>query len=450
MKKALLALALVPVAALIAAPKFIAPQHQEALLDMVANINKAPGYSAELVATQTRWFGSNNTLLLTLDMEQLGYLISDDNLQFELELESTFGPLLFTDQGMFGLFNTQINIAAPTLRNELNWDEQKAFYQMSVQGDTSGNLTLTDSIPVFSSIDNELTFGGYRGQGKITSDTIRYQGIAEKTQLSDAYTTIEANGFGVSVILDAGIDTLLQGGFYNSGTELTLNALNIDNSAMFSGLKIALSTTYDQETDLGNIGIGYFAEAITYDDIAVTDFALVTELNRLSNRFFLDYKAFTEDVLTQNMINSGLYGPILAFVENNIATLLNENPEFNIKELRATFDQGSASASLSSSVVGISDLNLNTLFSPEYWLYHTVAKASIKVDAPLLNNLVERFIANQTGAPASAPYVKDQARMMIQPLVQQGLIRFVDGQAEMQAALEKGLLDVNGTQFPLM
>ena len=450
MKKALFALALVPVAALIAAPKFIAPQHQDALSDIVANINNAPGYSAELVATQTRWFGSNNTLLLTLDMAQFGYPTQEDALQLELELDSQFGPILFADQGVFGLFNTQISVAAPTLRNALSWDETQDFYRLSILGDTSGNLKLMDVIPELRSLDNELTFRGYSGQGEITSDTIRYQGVAEDTQLSNGYTTIKAEDFGVSIDLDAGIETLLQGGFYGSEMTFTLNALEVNDRTKLSGLKVALSTAFDQKTALGNIGIGYFADAVTHQDITVSDLAVVTELNRLSNRFFLDYKAFAENMLAQNTLNHDLYDPLLIFLQENIDTLLSENPEFNITEIRATFPQGRVSASVTSAIVGMENPTLNALLTPEYWLYHTVAKANIKVDAALLNNLVERFIANQTGASASAPHVKERARMMIQPFVQQGFIRFVDGQAETQAVLENGQVDVYGTVFPLM
>ena len=121
MKKTLAVLVFILVAACLIAPKFIAPRHQEKVVELIDNINKTPGYSAKIISTDSAWFGSENKVLFTLNTAQMDPSLQEQNIDIELVLDTHYGPLLFSNQGLFGLYTTTIKI---------DGNEQKKHFEL--------------------------------------------------------------------------------------------------------------------------------------------------------------------------------------------------------------------------------------------------------------------------------------------------------------------------------
>jgi hypothetical protein len=449
-KKTLAVLVFTLVAACIVTPKIIAPTYQEKMADIVSNINNAPGYSAKIVSTNAAWFGAENKVLVSFDTAQIDPALQGEKLEAELVIETHYGPLLFSRNGVFGLYETDIRFVGETLRNELSWDESQPLYQLSVLGGFTGNFKLADTIPALSNPTNTFTFSGYAGKGEMNDKEFIYEGVLNQIDVDDTYSPTKAEGLTVSVELNADLETIMKGGFYDSMMDLSLDKLTLGMGTELSGITIGLSSALDRDTQLGSLEIGYFIKEVAYEGFTVSDLALVTELDNLSNKFFLDYKNFSDSLLAETNSPDSIYGALFVFMQDNIDELLTAKPEFNITDFSGTFSEGSFSASLTSKLADISTPTIDELTIPEFWLYNAIVAANIEADEALVRSLAERFIADKMRAPVTAPEVKQQAQIIIDGLIQQGLMMLENDKYLSEITIEEGQGKIYEMAFPLM
>jgi hypothetical protein len=137
-------------------------------------------------------------------------------------------------------------------------------------------------------------------------------------------------------------------------------------------------------------------------------------------------------------------------MQDNIDELLTAKPEFNITDFSGTFSEGSFSASLTSKLADISTPTIDELTIPEFWLYNAIVAANIEADEALVRSLAERFIADKMRAPVTAPEVKQQAQIIIDGLIQQGLMKLENDKYLSEITIEKGQGKIYEMAFPLM
>lgn len=450
MKKILAVLVFTLVAVCLVAPKFIAPKHQEKIVELISNINKAPGYTANIESTNSAWFGSENKVLVTFDATQFDPTIQDGAIEAEITIDTHYGPLLFSSQGLFGLYKTDIRFAGDNLRDYVDWDEDQPFYELSVLGGFTDNFKIADTIPEFTNPADTVQFSGYAGQGQMSDQGFIYQGNLNQMDVVDGYTPIKAEGFSISIELNADLASIMQGGFYDSTTDLSLEKLNVGGDTEFSGLNIEATSSLDQETQLGNIQVAYLIKNAMIGTFTASDLSFVTELTKLSNKFFMDYKKFSDDVLAESPSSDTSSDALFAFMQNNIGELLAAKPEFNITDFSGTFPKGSFNATLTSKLADIETPTIDELLIPEFWLYNAVVTANIEADEPLIRDFAEQFIASKMRAPVTAPEVKQQALMIINSFVQQGLIQLDDDKYKSEITIEDGQGKIYDSAFPLM
>jgi hypothetical protein len=137
-------------------------------------------------------------------------------------------------------------------------------------------------------------------------------------------------------------------------------------------------------------------------------------------------------------------------MQDNIYELLTAKPEFNITDFSGTFSEGSCSASLTSKLADISTPTIDELTIPEFWLYNAIVAANIEADEALVRSLAERFIADKMRAPVTAPEVKKQAQIIIDGLIQQGLMKLENDKYLSEITIEEGQGKIYEMAFPLM
>lgn len=450
MKKILAVLVFALVAACLVAPKFIAPKHQAKVVELVSNINKAPGYHAAIVTTHSAWFGSENKVQVSFDTTHIDPTIQGGKIEAELIVDTHFGPLLFSKQGVFGWFESTIRLDGEKQRAILLWDENQPLYALSVLSDVTGNIYLADNIPALSNAANTFQFSGYTGQGDITKTGINYQGVLDQLDIVDGYTPVKASGFSLSIELDADLATIMKGGFYDSTTDLSLEQLDIGTDATFSGLNMEMGSSLDKDAQLGSIGLAYLIKDVVYGDFQASDLTLVTELNKLSNQFFIDYKNVSDMLLNDAPVSDDTYAALFDFMQEHLDELLAAKPEFNITDFSGSFPNGRFKATLTSTLADIDTPTMEELSTPEFWLYNMIVNANIEADQALVHSLAEQFVASKIYAPADAPEVKMQTQMIIDGLIQQGLITSEEDQYKSEIHIEDGQGKIYDTEFPLM
>jgi hypothetical protein len=449
-KKILAVLVFTLVAACLVAPKFIAPKHQEKVVELISNLNNAPGYTANILSTNSAWFGSETKVLVTFDTTQVDPTIQDGMLEAEITIDTHYGPVLFSSRGLFGLYNTDIRFAGDKLRHFINWDENQSFYELSVLGGFTGNFKLADTIPAFTNPADTVQFSGYAGKGEMTAQGFTYQSSLDQMDVVDGYTPIKAEGFAISIELNANLASIMKGGFYDSTTDISLEKLNIGSDTEFSGLNIEMGSNLDQETQLGSIQVAHLIKDAMIGDFTASDLSFVTELTKLSNKFFMDYKKFSDKALAESHSSDAVYDVLFTFMQENIGELLSAKPEFNITDFSGTFPEGSFNATLTSKLADIGKPTIEELSIPDFWLYNAIVTANIEADEPLVRSFAEQFIASKMRAPMNAPEVKQQALMIINSFVQQGLIQLDDEKYKSEITIKDGQGKIYDSVFPLM
>ncbi|WP_421850156.1 YdgA family protein [Marinomonas sp.] len=458
MKKILAVLVFTLVAACLVAPKFIASIHQAKLVEIVENINKSAGYSATLISSNTAWFGSENKVQVSYDIGLVDPSLQGKKLETELLIVTHYGPLLFSRQGLMGLFATDVSITGEKQRALLSWDESQPLYQLVVIGGFSGNIKVADSIPAISNPADTIQFSGYSGQGELSAKEFAYQGTFDQLSLVDGFTPIKAENFAVSIELNTDLATLMSGSFYESTSDFNLDKLTVGNNTELAGLNIEVGSELDKDTQLGKVTLDYYIDNVIFAETKVSDLTLMTELTNLSNTFFMNLQKFSNNFSPSNPLKENNYEKLVAFMQDHVDELLSNKPEFNITKFSGSFPEGDFTSNLTSSFADIGTPTAEEFLSLDFWRYNTITKAHFEIDEPLLKDLTEQFIANKMRAPKNAPQVKQQVQKLLFSLVAAGIIQgpqktVIKSDTYFYSSdllFEKGQTIVNGTPLPLM
>jgi len=442
-KKILGVSALTLVAACLIAPKFIANEYQTKLTDFIDNINSEAGYSAKIESTESSWFGSTSKVLVNIDTTTIAPTLQGKKLSAEFELDTQFGPLLFAPQGVIGLFSTDVKLKGDEQRHYLNWGADTPLYTLSLISNLFGDLQFADYIPAFSNKAQTLSVSEYSGHGKLANGKLIYNGGFKAATASEQTTTTLQN-VTLNLDLDADWATIRSEGFYNGNMGLNIEQITTVPQGEFDKLAVTLKTKLDDSTQLGSMQIGYAIKKIDVDGFQANDLNLVTELNNLDNQVFLDYgQLIKESVsLTPNQQ--------FAFLQQHLDTLLAGKPEFNIVEFSGETKDGKFTANLASHLADIKNPSIAEMNDPRFWLYNAIVNANVKMDQTLLHSAVQHYVAKKMYAPLNAPEVKQQSDILIDSLVQQGIIKLENNNYSTQFHAEKGQGKIYDLAFPLM
>jgi len=109
-KKIFAVIAFALVAVCLVTPKFIAPKIQDQVTTLIDKINKTPGYIANIESTESSWFGSTYVISFGLELGMYESAYQNQNIDLQFVLDTKYGPLLFADQGIVGLYEAKLKI----------------------------------------------------------------------------------------------------------------------------------------------------------------------------------------------------------------------------------------------------------------------------------------------------------------------------------------------------
>lgn len=444
MNKTLLALAVTAVAAAIGvvAPKFVAPEHQKQLAILVDKINENPSYKAEILSTESGWFGSKNTISFGIDTSSTKELDSSI-FETELEVNTTYGPFLFSGQGFIGLFESTINIAGKDLREALVWDEETPFYEVSFLGGFDGGLTFADHITEFTDAENLVSFSGYQGEGSLDQTSFSYNGKMSSFISDSSIQTLSINDISISMNGDVGLESMMEGGFYNSTMDITLADITVGSDIQLTGLRQLFATSFDEQSQLGTIQFGYSLDGFKYPSFEGSNFMVMSELNNLSNQYFLD---LTKRIESNPNLSSN---EALALMREGLSDLFLAHPEFNITDFRGTFPEGSFNGHLTSKLADLDKVTFEDLIDEAFWKYNAIVNANVEADEALIVDLGAKIFAHQSRSPDNVEQFKPQVLQMINALIQQGFIKQENGKYFSELSVQDGEGKINDVVFPL-
>ncbi|QSX33309.1 DUF945 family protein [Shewanella avicenniae] len=466
MKKVLLIGAVVVAAAVVAAPKLGSARFDQQLKLVVDKINQTPGYKATLISHQSGWFSADSSIELGLDLAQIARFNQSDllaalpALSVTSHLHTQFGPLLFNDKAALGWYSTQLTIAGEQLRDKLTWDANRPLLSIEYAAAFGDAFYMQDSIAPFSFKDDleeiQLSFSGYQGQGSWIGRDLSYQGLAEKMDISLPEDEIHIGNIGLATTADVNLAELMSRHGYDAKTSVSVDYIDTFQLQLEKFL-LAFESQVNKSNDTSAVSMSLSLDKATYMASALSNLALNFSLENIDNAFVKDYVKFIEQ-LSGNTDPAQMQQQLAQFVMPKLPQLLGKSPRVQLS-LSGNLPQGSLIANVDTSVVNTdSSLSPAQLIDEQFWLQHLKAQLHAKADedvATLIAGLVLKQQLASSSQFAEMPaeqqqqLINGQSGLMLQQLLQQGMLTQEEGTFSISASLEDGIANLNGLPIPL-
>jgi uncharacterized protein YdgA (DUF945 family) len=467
MKKIIIAVAAIAAVGLVG-PKFTGSAINQEVDNLVANINKMPGYQASLKNRETSWFSSYAVITIGLDpaiFADIGLELPEmemfRNLNGELNFTAQHGPFLTLNGLGFGLSAWKIQTSEISLREVLSYDENAIFYSMTGKVGLFGGVSFEDNIPAFSLISQDelpanSAFSGWNGSGTASSNSVSYSGEIESFVMSNDTISVEVKSVKADSLLNASWTSVLQGEFYDSVGSFTIAIVNVDMPALdakadIEGFVMGLETIKSDDGALMDMNIDYGLKSIELSDFNASDLVIKTQLKNLEKAFFKAYQEASAKPLEMEQAMADI-------IKNQLLAQLQASPELNITEMSGKIADGNFSGKMLTKLVGIDSLP-TSLEDPSFWISKALVDAKFTSDKPMAMWIGEQVVVSQIQAdPSAAQMTKEEIEAMaaqqvegiIGALSEQGMITVsADGNYEMVFTMQDGQALLNGTVMPL-
>lgn len=466
MKKLLLVGAVVVAGAVVATPKYASSRFDQQLQDVVAQLNAAPGYKVIILDNQQNWFSAQTKIALELDMAKLPQFAHDPiaadlpQLHTDVTLDTKFGPLLFDENALFGLYSSSAAIAAEPLRKYLTWDADQPLYKLVVTSSLTNSLQVHDEITAanFNDDTGRLTFkfSGYEGNGAWAGKTLHYAGSIDSLT-SEGEFDAAIKDIKIDLTADTDLAGALAGDLYASSTTLTVGSFTSEhiNAAK---LLIKAANTIDSSNDTSSIQARYELGEAHYKDFNINNTMLSMDISNIDNGFLRDFQQLVEDGYRAGQDTEAVQLQMFTLIEQKLPELLKKSPQLNF-ELGAEVPEGKLSAKLDSSIADITQpVTAQQLTDQFFWLQHLKAHLNANADkgmATFISNVVlkEQLAYSPQFAQMSADEQKQmldsQSGVVLDQLIQTGMLQEKDGKLVLEAAIEQGNATLNGNPIPL-
>jgi uncharacterized protein YdgA (DUF945 family) len=457
------------VAGIAIAPKIIGLSVIETLNARVAQLNEIPAYKASVKEVNSGWFSSSAVIDLSLNFPEMSEE-QQKAFTFELNFSAQHGPILLGEQKGIGREAWQISYAGDSLRKQLDFNADQAFYSFNAKTNLLGATIISDHILPFKVQTTEngeqlnISFSGYQGNGDIKRNKVSYVANVDNISAegSGKLATIENIHFDSQ--LDASADQIFSGDLYDSLIKLSIANMNFDDSqdeSFKSNLKnivIGGESKTDNANKLIHILTSYSLESYNVMGSEGQDLRLNIDMNNLSSDFIKAYQTQVQEVMQNPQSDPNVVQQqLLDFVNNNLLDLLIASPELNVAQLSGTIGEGKFNAQLFTKLVNITKLPDNMLDNG-FWISHIQASTNIEMDQNIAEMVAIQVVKSQLkGNPQLADATPEQldeiamqqAPMILQNLEQQGLLEATTTGYRLVAELKDSQASLNGNPIPL-
>jgi uncharacterized protein YdgA (DUF945 family) len=458
--------------ALAVAPYFAGNGVESAVNSTIDSINEQVIYKANVVDYDKGWFSTTATINVAIN---IGAIMSaqqidadempmDENPTMTVTFNAHHGPVYFGDGVGVGKVKYTLTIDGEELREYAVWDESKALYSNEGVVGLLGSLNFRDEIPSFSITSEEdgatVSFSGYRGEATPQGDTTVYKATSDLLSGEVEGAAFEMSSLSVDTIYSGDFVSALKGELFDSKVDMKIASMKVSGIEAESDITIdditfIADTQVNKAADTANVYVEYAVGKVSGPDMDASDMVLGVAVNNIDADFMRAYQKFNNE----SMLMSPEQVPekMMAFIQENLLSQLEAEPEINITKLTATVPEGSFSANANTKLVGITSLP-GTMEDIGYWVSHLLADASITADKAFAESMMSGYMMGQIMANPQAQSMTpeeiqaaadQQAPMMIQSFVQQGLIKATEQGYETKITLKDGQADVNGTAIPL-
>jgi len=466
MKKALVTIIITLLSIGILAPKLVGNQFSSTLDVFAEKVNNAPGYTVEIKKISSTWFSTEALIVIGLDTASFTGLpdttISEDY-SVAIEINAQHGPFLFNEHSNLAWLSWTVNVDDQALREHLEWPENKNFYQVNGLMELFGNHSYQDKIAAFTATVTpdkvEMVFSGYQGSGLYNGQEFTYQGSAADLSATTDNSDFEMKNLTLDMQTSASLEQIFNTGLYDSETILNFASVkfndNDNENIKLTDFYVSASSFLNKVKQQGNMKISYGVKAADINEYQVQDLALDVAVNNISGKFVKSYHSFSQTLGDDSAAE--IQEKMLNFFQENLLTLLNDEPQFNITSLRGTFPEGKFNATMHTSLVDVSALP-TPIEDQQFWLAHALVNGKVTGDKAVIEFFAKHIMKKQLqGNPQAQDMTAEeidqiaiqQVPQMLAMLTEQGLLVATDTQYTTDFMLKDSQFKVNEKLIPL-
>lgn len=468
MKKIILTSAGITLAALLIAPKFVGNHLESQLEEVVTALDAHPVYGAEILSYEQGWFHSHGKIALQIKVNDLlgaqqgDTSAAQSNPTIIATFNASHGPVYVGDASGVGQAHYTFHILGDELREHIQWDPETSFYHNEGVIGLFGGLDYQDTLAAFSASAEEdnfsLSFSGYQGTAESAGDAIHYQGNAGEISMRLAMSSMTLSNLQVDMTTYGGLLAAIRGDMFESQAQLAVDSLILEDeesNIVLNDMLLRSDSALEDNDNLVSLNLEYAIASLVADDYKASDLKLGMTVNNLDTDFIKAYQKFNNETLST--APAELSAKVDELIEGNLLPFLAASPELNITTLSGTFPEGTFDAHLNSKIVEVDALP-DALDDAQFWLQHTAADTHIKADKGVAQWLVTSYVSSQLSATAQAQSltpqqlqaaVAQQVPVVLQTLVQQGILVENDESYETELVLKEGSASINGTKVPI-
>ena len=385
MKKILLLTGAV-IALMLALPKVMqlsVERDLNTLLDLVNASEAETGYSLTLRKFSSGWFSSTAEVYVEFDPYFVtGFDALDDVVGVNVMLDLQYGPFLTLNGPRFGRLAFQAYLDQSLARDSLTYPQAESLYQIKGDINLWGAVSYSDSVPMVSSKDKSLSFGGWKGQGDLARTETTFEGQILSVSLETGEGNLRLKPFSLKLTYQDSFQNIFVEHFVDTNTELTAGYLRLTNSFTNRALELRdLSVQVFNETNednqLMNFGFSLNVGEVASSEYSAKEIVVRADLENL-------------DIATlQKFYMTGDYGFIGENTEEFLP-LFSASPQVNITEISGITSHGQISGHLLTKLSGITSLPLD-LGNPVFWLSKATIDAKLSLGEELVIWLTDEF-----------------------------------------------------------
>ena len=241
MKKIILLVGVV-IVVMLAFPKFMQLSVERDLntfLDRVNASEAETGYSLSLREFNSGWFSSTAEVYVEFDPYFVtGFDTLGDVIGVNVLLDLQYGPFLTLNGPGLGRLAFQTYLDQSLAREILTYPAEESLYQVEGQINLWGAISYTDSVPLVSSKDNTLSFGGWNGRGDLTPRETSFEGQIHSVSLEVGEGNLRLKPFSLKLTYQDPFQNILLGHLVDTNTELTAGYLRLTNNFTNEALEL--------------------------------------------------------------------------------------------------------------------------------------------------------------------------------------------------------------------
>lgn len=450
-------------------PKYIASQVSTSVTNIATTINEMPVYSAQIVEIDEGWFSSTAIIKVGINFDKISASEIDNmptgETQFLVNFKAAHGPVIVNDGFAIALVKWQATFAGMKLKPIMKWDHSKPFYQINGIQQLSNVTQLEDQIQAFT-IDNDAQkvqadFAGYIGSGTFSHSHFDYSASVGKTTIENNENAAMISDMKLTMNIDGNYLDAMEGKLFD--TDVTLNIGQFQLTDLVRQLEVVnlLSTDLEvvakveEQDGTAKIIQRLNVDSATLGGYQIQDLKMDFVMNRLSLIFIEKYQQMANQLSGKDPVI--VQQETLKFAQDNLLELLSKDPEMKLTNLSATIPEGKFDLNATAQTANVTKLP-DDLQDPEFWLSHLIAEANLHSDKAVAemfakNYMTTQLVANPQTAEMSAEQIvqiaEQQAPVVLENMVQQGLIVEENGAYKASATLKDKQAILNGKPIPL-